>query len=190
MNLLTLSAISFCKDSVLPNREVKVYPNNKQWISKDIKELLIKRKTVFNEGDVNAEKAVRKEIRAEIKKAKLRYKEKIEADLRSNNLKKTWKGMKTLIGSNDRVVLDGFSSDKHLADEFNVFYSRFNNSDFNDEMKGIRAITQAAPSITVDSSTVANIFRHTRSKSPGPDDICGQLLRTCSSTLSYLSVHF
>lgn len=71
------SYISFCKDSVLLSREVKVYPNNKQWISKDIKELLIKQKTVFNEGDVYAERAVRKEIRAEIKKAKLRYKEKI-----------------------------------------------------------------------------------------------------------------
>lgn len=118
------SYISFCKDFVLPTREVKLYPNNKQWISKDIKELLVKRKTVFNKGDANAERAVRKEIRTEIKKAKLRYKDKIEAELRSNNLKRTWKGMKTMIGSKDRVsrvVLEGFSSDKDLADGLNVF---------------------------------------------------------------------
>lgn len=97
--------------------------------------------------------------------------------------------MKTLIGSNDkanRVVLDGFSSDKYLADKLNVFSSRFNNLDFDDEMEGFRAITQAAPSITVDSSTVANIFRHTRPKSPGPDAICGQLLRTCADQLCYI----
>jgi len=94
--------------------------------------------------------------------------------------------MKTLIGSNDkakRVVLDGFSSDKHLADEFNVFYSRFNNLDFDNEIEGFRAITQAAPSITIDSKTVANIFKRTRSKSPGPDKICGQLLRICADQL-------
>lgn len=180
------SYISFCKDFVLPTREVKLYPNNKQWISKDIKELLVKRKTVFNKGDANAERAVRKEIRTEIKKAKLRYKDKIEAELRSNNLKRTWKGMKTMIGSKDRVsrvVLEGFSSDKDLADGLNVFYTRFNSLDFYDETKSIRATTQAPPSITVDRDTVAKMFRHTKSKSPGPDDICGKTLRTCADQL-------
>jgi len=55
--------------------------------------------------------------------------------------------------------------------------------DFDNEIEGFRAITQAAPSITIDSKTVANIFKRTRSKSPGPDKICGQLLRICADQL-------
>ena len=39
--------ISFCEDSVIPKKEIKVYPNNHKWFSSNIKELLHKRKTMF-----------------------------------------------------------------------------------------------------------------------------------------------
>lgn len=84
---------------MIPIKEVKIFPNNKQWISKDIKGLIFKRINAFNEGDVNTERESKKEMRAERKKAKVRYKDKIEAEPSSNKLKTVWKGMKTMTGS-------------------------------------------------------------------------------------------
>lgn len=77
---------------------------------------------------------LRKQIRAEISKAKGRYKETIERDLTSSNLRNTWDGMKLLTGLSDNgmksVNLSGFDSDKQLADSLNTFYLRLDNHDF------------------------------------------------------------
>jgi len=58
-------------------------------------------------------------VRSEIRNAKLRYKDKMEAELSSNNLKKAWNGMKTMTGLQRR------GNDKDLADNLNSFYLRF-----------------------------------------------------------------
>lgn len=36
---------------------------------------------------------------------------------------------------------------------------------------------------------VANLLRHTERKSPGPDNVCGQVLRTCADQLSGIFHH-
>lgn len=43
-------------------------------ISKDIKNLILKRKIPFNEYDISTMRTLRKEVRAVIKKTKMRYK--------------------------------------------------------------------------------------------------------------------
>lgn len=111
------SYISFCRDNVIPTKVVKIFPNNKP----ALKGLICKRKNAFNEGNVTEVKEIKKEIRSEIKKAKLRYRDKIEAELGSNNLREAWNGMKSMTGYNDKgnknIALAGFNSDKQLADE-------------------------------------------------------------------------
>ena len=42
---------SFCVDSVIPSKTIVSYPNNKPWISKELKNLLREKKTIFNSGD-------------------------------------------------------------------------------------------------------------------------------------------
>ncbi len=70
-------------------------------------------------------KETKKKIRSEIKKSKLRYRDKIEAELGSNNLRQAWHGMNTMTGLNHKVnsniALSGYNSDKQLADELNNF---------------------------------------------------------------------
>ena len=39
--------INFCRDTGIPVRTVRCYPNNKPWITSDIKELLNQRKRAF-----------------------------------------------------------------------------------------------------------------------------------------------
>ena len=43
--------INFCRDTVIPVRTVRCYPNNKPWITSDIKDLLNQKKTAFQNGD-------------------------------------------------------------------------------------------------------------------------------------------
>ncbi|CAI5677546.1 unnamed protein product [Oreochromis niloticus] len=187
------SYISFCKDSVVPVREFKTFPNNKPWFSKDIKDLILKRKIAFNEGDVPTMRILRKEVRAAIKIAKMRHRNKIEAELSSNNLKRAWLGMKTMAGlqtkGKSNITLEEFTSDKHLADSLNSFYLRFENFDCSRQTSTLREKTITLPSICIDERGIANLFRHTKSKSPGPDNICGQVLRTCADQLSGIFHH-
>lgn len=86
-------------------------------------------RNAFNDGNIIEVKEINKEIRTEIKKAKFRYKRKIEAKLGSKNLREARRGMKHMTGSyekgNRRIGLSGFSSEKQLADKLNGFNARF-----------------------------------------------------------------
>ena len=67
----------------------------------------------------------------------MKYKSKIEAQLKSNNLGSAWSGMKTITGVNERekkkVELPNFNSDHQLALSLNDFYNRFDVHDFGDK---------------------------------------------------------
>lgn len=68
-------------------------------------------------------------------------------------------------------TLTGFNSDKQLADELNSFYLRFDNRDFTDTVNSLKEITR-------------KYLKHTnKRKSPGPDNICGNVLATCAGQL-------
>ena len=182
------SYISFCEDNVIPTKTVKVFPNNKPWASSALKGLIHNRKNAFNEGDLPKVKDLNREIKSEIKKAKLRYKDKIEAELSSNNLKEAWNGMKVMTGSNDKgikhISMPGFNSDVQLADELNSFYLRFENQDFADKVTELKLKSRApCTALSIDIKSVEKHLRHTKSKSPGPDNIGGKVLSTCAEQL-------
>ena len=68
----------FCEDSVIPKKHVKVYANNKPWVTISLKQVLIKKDSAFHNGVEDENTEATKEVRAEIKRAKLQYKNKIE----------------------------------------------------------------------------------------------------------------
>lgn len=49
--------------------------------------------------------------------------------------------------------------------------------------------TTTPSSFCTEERGVANVFRHTKIKSPGPDNICGQVLKTCADQLSGIFHH-
>ena len=59
------SYIGFCEDMLISTRIVKVFPNNKTWISKSIKSALNEKKIAFQTGD-RAERRVQAKIDEEI----------------------------------------------------------------------------------------------------------------------------
>ncbi|KAI4903482.1 hypothetical protein NFI96_006182 [Prochilodus magdalenae] len=99
--------INFCVDSTVPTRTVKCYPNNKPWVTKDIKALLNKKKRAFRAGDREEVRTTQRELKRTIREAKDRYRRKLEWKLQQNNMREVWSGMRTITGfrsSNNRGV--------------------------------------------------------------------------------------
>ncbi|KAI4885338.1 hypothetical protein NFI96_001847 [Prochilodus magdalenae] len=107
--------INFCVDSTVPTRTVKCYPNNKPWVTKDIKALLNKKKRAFRAGDREEVRTTQGELKRTIREAKDRYR---------RNMREVWSGMRTITGfrsSNNR----GVEGSVDRANELNLFFNRF-----------------------------------------------------------------
>ncbi|KAI4877531.1 hypothetical protein NFI96_027122, partial [Prochilodus magdalenae] len=82
--------INFCVDSTVPTRTVKCYPNNKPWVTKDIKALLNKKKRAFRAGDREEVRTPQRELKRTIREAKDGYRRK------HDNMREVWSGMKSI----------------------------------------------------------------------------------------------
>ena len=66
--------IKFCKDNVLTKKNITMYPNNKPYISRDIKECIVKKQKAFKSRDFLTMKNIQKEINHKIGEAKRKEK--------------------------------------------------------------------------------------------------------------------
>ena len=79
--------INFCVDSVVPSVTVRCFPNNKPWVTRDIKVLLNEKKRAFRVGDREQLRRVQRELKERIQQGKDSYRRKLEHKLQQNNLK-------------------------------------------------------------------------------------------------------
>ena len=63
LNDTITSYINFCVDSVIGTIEIKIYPNNKPWVSKELKHHLNLKKIAFIQDDLQKTKDLTKEVR-------------------------------------------------------------------------------------------------------------------------------
>lgn len=164
------SWISYCQDAVIPDKVVKIYPNSKPWVSKHLKLSLKKKKSVFKMANLSELISLQKDIKHEIKRANLCYKQKVERKLGNNNLRSAWHSVKTIVELN-------------CMQEFNKFYSRFDVHDFSKETAALKgSLLNYSHFISPFSvHSVVNIFKHcTTNTSPGPDSIGSRLLIHCA----------
>ncbi|KAK0145648.1 hypothetical protein N1851_015429 [Merluccius polli] len=84
----TTAYISFCVDSIIPQKTVKIYPNNKPYITRDIKDCIRRKKSAFKLSDTEGVRTAQKELNQHMRAARLQYKERAERDLSMNNSKK------------------------------------------------------------------------------------------------------
>ena len=94
--------IRFCEDMIIPIKTIKVFPNNKPWITKSIKTFLNGKKTAFQKGDKEHRKQIQTRLRAELRKGQRTFKEKIEKQFVTGRMKDVWEGFKTLTGDTKR----------------------------------------------------------------------------------------
>lgn len=79
------SYVSFCEASIIPRKEIFIYPNNKPWVSKSVKTVIDQKNICFSQGDTVQFKELQKHLQKEIKLAKCRYKDKIESMLKEGS---------------------------------------------------------------------------------------------------------
>lgn len=110
-------------DIVVPTRTVRCFPNNKPWITSDVKDLLNKKKRAFKEGDQAKLRCVQGELKIKLKEAKEEYRKKVEQKLQENSMKEVWEGMKIITGCKKKSsIVEG---DVVRANQLNQFYNRF-----------------------------------------------------------------
>ena len=187
--------IMFCEDMIIPTKEIKIFPNNKPWITKSLKQTINKKKAAFQKGNRGERKEVQKILRQEIKKAKIEYREKVEEKFQAGNMRDAWKGLKILTGQNkpqQTATMSKADRTKH-ADSLNDFYCRFERDDLKEKLTSvIEDIKKSATDddendLEIHSSAVMSIFSKQKvNKAVGPDRICGKLLRNCAAQLSHV----
>jgi len=73
INELTKSVcgyIDFCVECTIPQKTVKMLPNNKPWITKRIKGIINRKKLAFLKNDKEEYRSMQKELKEEIRKEK------------------------------------------------------------------------------------------------------------------------
>ena len=95
----TISAyVNFFTDISIPVKHIKVFANNKPWITKNVKEIINRKKCIFGKGSAEELKGVNRELKRVIKQEKAKYKNKVEENFTENNMKRVWHGMKLMSG--------------------------------------------------------------------------------------------
>jgi hypothetical protein len=118
-----------CIEDVVPTVTVRTYPNQKPWITGNIRTELKDRAAAFKVRDSNPEayKKSRHALRRTIKQAKRQYRAKVESYHTGSDTRQMWQGLQTITdykGKHSRKL----PSDMSLPDELNYFYARFETS--------------------------------------------------------------
>lgn len=108
------SFISFCVESVIPSKHITIFPNNKPWVTKDLKGVLNKKKRVFFQGTTDEKKQVNREVRGRLERQRRNILKKIESKFSGGCFRAAWQGIKNVAAVNkvsaphgSRVSLEG-----------------------------------------------------------------------------------
>lgn len=182
----TTAYISFCVDSIIPQKTVKIYPNNKPYITKDIKECIKWKKSAFKLSDTDGVKTAQKELNKHMRAARLQHKERAEQNLSMFNSKKLWDSIRGMTNMEaKRKPL--FAQDESLkANALNQFYMRFesdNNRDCCDVLDNVNC--NVKDRIFIDPHAVTKVFKSMYlKKATGPDNMSTFLLKTFAEELT------
>lgn len=99
------SYVTFCRDMIIPCKRVKIYPNNKPWVTKSVKACIQAKKHAFKHGTASELHTTTKDLKVGALKAKSNYKTILENKMVANTLVSAWSSMKSIAGiSNPKNV--------------------------------------------------------------------------------------
>ncbi|KAL6477278.1 hypothetical protein MHYP_G00131130 [Metynnis hypsauchen] len=122
-----LDYIKFCTGNVTVDKNIRVYPNQKPWMTSQVRSLLRARDAAFRSGYRAMYSAARADLKRGIKKAKADYKRRIESHMSSNNSREVWQSIQDITNFRGCDVTAGVLS-APLAEELNCFFARFDTS--------------------------------------------------------------
>ena len=171
--------------------ERKFYPNNKPWITKEIRNLLKQKVLAVENNDVQEKRKIQREITRLVKHGKRKYGKQIEDNFSLKDPKKAWQGLKTITccGLKNRTYNIAPEKLHDFANELNVFFGRFDVADFSDLNTDICRTLESNAStenaIQLSLQTVENALKKLKAnKARGPDWISGKTLKMCYKELS------
>ena len=173
----------WCESNCIEKKEVKVYPNNKPWLTKNLKECLNKKKHAHVTKDKEQYNLALKDFRSQIDNAKRDYKDRVEDKLVTGNAKQAWDGLNKMMGRNgsNKQCVD---VNKQFVDDLNNHYARFDTCDFSEEREKECERVPLYESISLTEEEVtACLSRINPNKAPGPDGLGGRLLKECKQQL-------
>lgn len=182
------SYVQFCEENVVATKHVRIYSNNKPWITKDLKQCLNEKKVAFMKGDGQKIRELEKEFRRKARAAKLEYKNKMEKRLVGGNARDAWRGLNVMMGRGEQQKRVHCDDSTTFANDLNTFYARFDVHDFKKECDDLCDPLMAIPDhVTVSESDVTTCFsRINPRKAAGPDGLGGRVLRQCAGQLGYV----
>ena len=184
--------INFCVESTVPKKTTKIFPNNKPWITKRVKEIINRKKLVYARKDRDQFKTIQKELRSIIRIERENYRRKIEKHFTMNNMKKVWTSMKLMSGYSckNKSVSSLPEPTMDYADNLNTFYNRFNCHDFSVELENVKdqlklISENQEQTFQTTEDQVRSLFNKVNpNKAVGPDSISPRILKLCSNQLA------
>ena len=176
---------NFCVDSVIPTKTVFTFANNKPWVTKEVKEVINKKKATLSNKDVNL-RSIQRELNSVIKVAKRSYKEKVEKLFKSNQTCDAWKGLKQLSGFVKKNCLPEPEDVNEYVNDLNKFYARFDDKDFSSECAEMMDLVYAHNDdriVLCDQDVLKALNRAKAGKACGPDKISGRVIKLCKDEL-------
>lgn len=186
---LVTSYIEFCSDLHLEKKQVKQYPNNKPWITSELRNLIVDKHKSYGKPDY---KDKQKLLDDKIYQAKRAYKDKVESLFKRNSSKDAWRGLKMLTGMNQRRKDPSILLETGAADRLNQFYARFDNKDYSVQQQQIREQLNYVDntSLVLQENLVRQSLNRIKcGKATGPDNLSSKLLKGCKDSL-FMIIHY
>ncbi|KAL0188435.1 hypothetical protein M9458_015534, partial [Cirrhinus mrigala] len=118
--------INFCVENTVLSRRVQCFPNNKPWVTSELKALLNEKKRAFLSVDKEELCRVQLELKYNIRRCKASYK--LEQGMEQNNIREVWRGLKHISGHGKSGDVLQVIGDQAWANELNLFFNRFDSA--------------------------------------------------------------
>ena len=118
------SYIKHCAKTVIINKHITVYPNQKSWMTRDVRNLLKDYNIAFWSGYEAQYRTTRAKLKRWIREAKAKYKEKTGGHVTSNSPLQVWQEVQHLSNYKPSNITS-MDSDVLLAEDLNCFFARF-----------------------------------------------------------------
>ncbi|KAK1806308.1 hypothetical protein P4O66_000183 [Electrophorus voltai] len=116
--------ISKCIDDVTVSKTITTRPNQKPWVTAEVRMLLRTRDSAFRTGDREALRKTRVKLSHAIREAKRAHAERIHGHFKdTGDTQRMWEGIQAI--TNYRKTSPSCDSDATLPDALNDFYARF-----------------------------------------------------------------
>lgn len=131
------------------------------------------RRAAFISGDLDTVKSKRKELNSILTKNRMKFKEKVESQFCSGNIREAWNGLNTMMGKEDKKhKQDDLLNKGTFLNDLNLLYARFNNSScstFNDNLYIFSNTTDHSAITLTETEVAASLARIKPNKANGPD---------------------